>query len=59
MDFALTEEQEAVRALAQQIFTGSATVERVKEIEASADRFDRSPFPRRMVAAASAPSSCA
>lgn len=42
MNFALSEEQEAVRDLAEQIFAGSVTVERVKEIEASADRIDRS-----------------
>lgn len=41
MNFDLTEEQVAVRDLAEQIFTGSVTVERVKEIEASEDRFDR------------------
>ena len=41
MNFELSEEQEAVRALSEQIFTGSVTVERVKEIEASDDRVDR------------------
>ena len=33
MDFGLTEEQEAVRDLAEQIFQGSVTVERVKAVE--------------------------
>ena len=41
MNFALSEEQEAVRDLAEQIFSGSVTVERVKEVEASDERFDR------------------
>jgi len=41
MDFSLTEEQEAVRDLAAQIFAGHATVERVKEVERSDDRVDR------------------
>lgn len=41
MDFGLTEEQEAVRDLAEQIFQGSVTVERVKAVEASEDRIDR------------------
>jgi len=42
MNFDLSEEQEAVRDLAEQIFSGSVDVERVKEIEASDDRIDRS-----------------
>ena len=33
MDFKLSEEQEAVRGLAEQIFQGSSTVERVKEVD--------------------------
>ena len=41
MNFELSEEQIAVRDLAAQIFTGSVTVERVKEIEASEERVDR------------------
>lgn len=41
MNFALSEEQEAVRGLAQQIFEGSAPVEKVKEVEASDGRIDR------------------
>lgn len=41
MNFDLTEEQVAVRDLAAQIFAGSVTVERVKEIEASDERVDR------------------
>src|SRR5579872_6102267 len=41
MDFSLTEEQQAVADLAAQIFTGQATVERIKDIEASEDRVDR------------------
>ncbi|MEI8002528.1 MAG: acyl-CoA dehydrogenase family protein [Actinomycetes bacterium] len=41
MNFRLTEEQEAVRDLAAQIFTGSVDVERVTAVEASEDRIDR------------------
>ena len=41
MDFAFTEEAEAVRDLAEQVFAGSMSVERVKEVEASDDRIDR------------------
>jgi alkylation response protein AidB-like acyl-CoA dehydrogenase len=41
VNFELSEEQVAVRDLAAQIFTGSVTVERVKEVEASEERFDR------------------
>src|ERR687898_1400503 len=41
MDFTFTEEQDAVRALAAQIFEGHATPERVKEIEHSEERVDR------------------
>jgi 3-oxocholest-4-en-26-oyl-CoA dehydrogenase beta subunit len=41
VNFDLSEEQVAVRDLAAQVFTGSVTVERVKELEASAERFDR------------------
>ena len=41
MDFSFSEAQEAVRQSAARIFEGRATVERVKEIEASADRVDR------------------
>ncbi|MFM8303200.1 MAG: acyl-CoA dehydrogenase family protein [Actinomycetota bacterium] len=41
MNFDLTEEQEAVRDLAGQIFAGTVTVERIKEIEASGERIDR------------------
>jgi alkylation response protein AidB-like acyl-CoA dehydrogenase len=41
MDFSLSEEQVAVRDLAGRIFEDHASVERVKEVEASTDRFDR------------------
>jgi acyl-CoA dehydrogenase len=41
MDFTLTEEQEAVRDLAARIFEGHASVERVKAVEATEERFDR------------------
>jgi acyl-CoA dehydrogenase len=41
MDFSFTEEAEAVHQLAEQVFRGSMSVERVKEIEASDDRIDR------------------
>lgn len=40
MNFSLTEEQEAVRDLADQIFEGQATVERIKAVEAGDDRID-------------------
>ena len=41
MDFTFTEEQEAVRDLAGQIFAGHASADRVKEVEAGDERFDR------------------
>ena len=41
MDFSLTEEQEAVRELAARIFTDFTTHERLREVEATDDRFDR------------------
>ena len=41
MDFTFSEEQDAVRDLAAQIFAGHATVERVKEVERSEERVDR------------------
>jgi len=41
MDFTLSEEQEAIRGLADDIFTGLATTERVKAVEASAENVDR------------------
>ena len=41
MNFELSEEQDAVRGLAEQIFAGSVTVERVKEVEATDDVVDR------------------
>jgi alkylation response protein AidB-like acyl-CoA dehydrogenase len=41
MDFSFSEEATAVRDLAEQIFQGSATVERVKQIEAGEERVDR------------------
>ncbi len=41
MDFALNEEQEAVRDLAKQILDGHVTQERLKEIEAGAQPVDR------------------
>jgi acyl-CoA dehydrogenase len=41
VDFTLSEEQQAARELAEQIFQGSVTVERVKAVEASDERFDR------------------
>ena len=40
MNFDLSDEQDVIRALAEQIFEGSATVERVKAVEL-ADGFDR------------------
>lgn len=41
MDFSFTETQEALAALAAQIFSGQASVERVKEVERSDERVDR------------------
>lgn len=41
MDFTLSEDQDALAGLAAQIFEGHADTERVKAIEATADRFDR------------------
>jgi 3-oxocholest-4-en-26-oyl-CoA dehydrogenase beta subunit len=41
MDFTFSEEQDAVRDLAGQIFDGHATAERVKEIERSEERVDQ------------------
>ncbi len=41
MDFSLTEEQQEISGLAERIFQGRSTPDRVKEVEASADRFDR------------------
>ena len=41
MDFLLSDEQLAVRDLAEQIFQGSVSPERVKAIEATEDRVDR------------------
>ncbi|CAB4827316.1 MAG: acyl-CoA dehydrogenase [Actinobacteria bacterium] len=46
MDFSLTEEQQAVRDLALQIFTGQATLERLKEIETADDA--RGPFDEKL-----------
>lgn len=40
MDFSFTEEQDAVAEAAQGVFEGRATVERVKEVEATDDRVD-------------------
>ena len=41
MDFAFSEEQDALVELAEQIFRGQVDADRVAEIEASDDRFDR------------------
>jgi 3-oxocholest-4-en-26-oyl-CoA dehydrogenase beta subunit len=41
MDFALNDEQEAVRDLAKQILEGHLSQERLKEVEAGAQRVDR------------------
>jgi 3-oxocholest-4-en-26-oyl-CoA dehydrogenase beta subunit len=41
MDFTFSEEQEAVRQSAQAVLGGMVTADRVKEIEASEERFDR------------------
>ncbi|HEY2564517.1 MAG TPA: acyl-CoA dehydrogenase family protein, partial [Acidimicrobiales bacterium] len=41
MDFTFSEEQQAVRQSAQAVLAGMVTPDRVKEIEASEERFDR------------------
>ena len=41
MDFTFDEEQQAVREAAEGIFAGLVNPERVQEVEASEDRFDR------------------
>ena len=41
MDFALTEAEQAVQELARQILGGRVTPDRLKEIEATEERFDR------------------
>ncbi len=41
MDFSFSEEQEAVRDLAKQILEGQVTHDRLKELEAGDERFDR------------------
>ena len=41
MDFSFTEEQETLRELAARLFSDLATPERLKEVEATDDRFDR------------------
>jgi acyl-CoA dehydrogenase len=41
MDFSFSEEQDAVRDLAAQVFAGHASTERVKQVEASETRVDR------------------
>ncbi len=41
MNFDFSESQEAVAALAEQVFSGSAGADRVAEVERTADRFDR------------------
>ena len=41
MNFDFSESQEAVAALAEQVFSGSAGADRVAEVERTGDRFDR------------------
>ncbi|QMU20624.1 acyl-CoA dehydrogenase family protein [Gordonia rubripertincta] len=41
MDFTHSEEQDAIRALAADVFTGRAGIDRVKQIELSDERIDR------------------
>ncbi len=41
MNFEFSESQEAVAALAEQVFSGSAGADRVTEVERTSDRFDR------------------
>ena len=41
MDFNFSEEQEAIRGLAHEVFTGKAGIDRVKQVELSDERLDR------------------
>ncbi|WP_226437517.1 acyl-CoA dehydrogenase family protein [Rhodococcus yananensis] len=41
MDFNFSEEQEAIRGLAAEVFTSKATIERVKQVELGDERVDR------------------
>ncbi|MHD0281124.1 acyl-CoA dehydrogenase family protein [Rhodococcus sp. YH1] len=41
MDFNFSEEQEAIRGLAHEVFTGKAGIDRVKQVELSDERIDR------------------
>ncbi|MFD1814690.1 acyl-CoA dehydrogenase family protein [Rhodococcus gannanensis] len=41
MDFTFSEEQEAIRALADEVFTSRAGIDRVKQVELSDERIDR------------------
>ncbi|NLU81670.1 acyl-CoA dehydrogenase family protein [Rhodococcus sp. HNM0569] len=41
MDFTFSEEQEAIRTLAADVFTGKAGIDRVKQVEQSDERIDR------------------
>ena len=41
MDLTLSDSQQAIRDLASDIFAGHVTIDRLKEVEASPDRFDR------------------
>ena len=59
MDFAFTEEQEALRDLARKILGDHTAHDRLKEIEKGPDWFDHEPCPRRSVGAASDSSSSA
>ena len=46
MDFGFTEEQEAVRDAAAQVLEGQVTQERLKEVEAGGEGFDRDTWAR-------------
>lgn len=41
MDFNFTEEQEAIRGLADEVFTSKADIDRIKAVEGTAERVDR------------------
>ncbi|MFC4604010.1 acyl-CoA dehydrogenase family protein [Rhodococcus kronopolitis] len=41
MDFSFSEEQEAIRNLAEEVFTSKADIDRVKKVELSDERLDR------------------
>ena len=53
MDFRFTEEQDALRELAREILGNEVTQERLKEVEAAGEFFDRALWARLAPASAS------